>query len=116
MIGAIQGTATQLAKLALDAAALRHQAIAHNIANLHSEGYVPQGVSFDAQLAARRGAQAPKPALVEEAWRGAGPRPAEVDREMLALSQNTIHYQALVRAYSRQLSILSSAIGEGRRS
>jgi flagellar basal-body rod protein FlgB len=96
-------------------AALRHQAIAHNLANLHSEGYVPLGVSFDAQLAAQRRAQAPRPELVAETWRGAGPRPHEVDLEMVNLSQNTVHYQALLRALGRQLAIVSSAISEGRR-
>jgi len=116
MIGGIQAAGTEMAKLALDAAALRHQAIAHNIANLSSEGYVPLGVSFDAQLLAQRRALAPRPEIVEQTWRGAGPRPQEVDREMVELSQNTIHYQALLRALGRQLSILGSAISDGRRS
>ena len=35
MIDALQTASTQIAKLALDAAALRHQAIAHNIANVY---------------------------------------------------------------------------------
>jgi flagellar basal body rod protein FlgB len=34
---------------------------------------------------------------------------------MVELSQNTVHYQALVRALSRQLSILSAAISQGGR-
>jgi len=115
MIDSIQGAGVDMAKLALDAASLRHQAIAHNLANLQSDGYVPLGVSFDAELLKARGAQAPQPQLVEETWRGAGPRPADVDRMMVELSQNTVHYQALVRALGRQLSILSAAISQAGR-
>jgi flagellar basal-body rod protein FlgB len=107
--------APSVVKLALDAAALRHQAIAHNLANLHSENYVPLGVSFDAQLAAARRAQAARPQIVEETWRGHGPRPQDVDVEMVNLAQNAIHYQALVRALGRHFSILNLAISEGRR-
>jgi len=115
MIDSIQGAGVDMAKLALDAASLRHQAIAQNLANLQSDSYVPLGVSFDAQLLKERRAQAPRPQLVEETWRGVGPRPHDVDRMMVELSQNTVHYEALVRALSRSLSILSAAIGQGGR-
>jgi flagellar basal-body rod protein FlgB len=115
MISAMEGMGTAMAKLALDAAALRHQAIAQNIANLHSPGYVPLGVSFDAQLAALRRGQAPgKPELVA-LDRAPGPRPQDADMEMVALSQNTIHYQALVKGIGTQLAILGAAISETRR-
>jgi flagellar basal-body rod protein FlgB len=100
-----------MAKLALDAAALRHQAIAHNIANLHSENYMPLGVRFDARLAAARRSHAARPELVVETTQA-----TQVDGEMVKLAQNTIHYQALVRALGRQLAILGDAISEGRRS
>jgi flagellar basal-body rod protein FlgB len=117
MIDAIHGLGVSMAKLALDAAALRHQAIAHNIANLHSENYVPLGVRFDARLAAARRSQAAAgPQLVLEPAPSIGPRPQEMDSEMVKLAQNTIHYQALVRALGRQLAILGVAITEGRRS
>jgi flagellar basal-body rod protein FlgB len=115
MIDAMQSAGAQIAKLSLDAAALRHQAIAHNIANLHSEGYVPLGVSFDAQLAAQRRGRAAGPELVQDTLRSPGPRPQDVDVEMLNLSQNTVQYQALIRALGKHLSILGAAITEGRR-
>ena len=115
MIEGLEGTGAAAVRLALDAAALRHQAIAHNLANLNSENYVPMGVSFDAQLAAARRAQAPRPELVQESWRGTGPRPQDVDLEMVKLSENTIHYQALLKALGKQLAILNVAMTEGRR-
>ena len=36
-----ESPAVTLVRLALDAASLRHQAIANNIANVHSPGYEP---------------------------------------------------------------------------
>lgn len=115
MIEGIQGAG--LVKLALDAAALRHQAIAHNLANLHSQDYVPLGVRFEAQLRAFGSAArtVAEPRLVPEPERGTGPRPQDVDVEMTRLAENTIHYQALLRALGRQMAILGDAIGEGRR-
>ena len=116
MIEGIEGTGAAAARLALDAAALRHQAIAHNLANLNSDNYVSLGVSFDAELAAARRGQAARPELVRESWRGAGPRPQDVDVEMVKLSANTIHYQALLKALGKHFAILNAALTEGRRS
>jgi flagellar basal-body rod protein FlgB len=113
MLDALNGVGMSMAKLAVDAAALRHQAIAHNLANLNSENYVSLRVSFDAQLAAA--GQAQKPELVQEFDRGIGPRPQDVDMEMVNLAQNTIHYQALMHGISRQYSILRDVINEGKK-
>ena len=114
MISALEGLGASMVKLALDAAALRHQAIAHNIANLHTPGYVPLGVSFEASLAAVQRGQAPAaPQLVAQIDRAAGPRPQDADMEMVALSENTIHYQALIKGISTQLAILGIAAGAG---
>jgi flagellar basal-body rod protein FlgB len=105
-----------MAKVALDATALRHQAIAHNIANLHSEDHVPLTVPFEAQLEAARRRLAPPPLeAVPRPGAAAGPRPQDADVEMVALSENTIHYQALLRALGSQLGIVAAAIGDGRR-
>ncbi len=114
MIEALHGAGMSMAKLALDAAALRHQAIAHNLANLSSENYVPMGVSFESQLAAA-GGRAVKPQLVQELDRGVGPRPQDVDMEMVKLAQNTIHYQALLRGIGVQHAVLRDVISEGRK-
>src|SRR5258706_14630193 len=125
MIGAMDALGSSMVKLALDAAVLRHQAIAQNIANLQSEDYVPLGLSFEAQLAAlrrtssntaawQRAREAAKPELVEQLDRAPWPRPQDVDMEMVALSENTIHYQALLKGLGRQLSVLSDVINDGK--
>jgi flagellar basal-body rod protein FlgB len=113
MMEALNAVGMTTAKLALDAAALRHQAIAHNLANLNSENYVPLRVSFDAQLAAA--GRAVKPQLVQQLDQGAGPRPQDVDMEMVDLAQNTIHYQALMRGIGKQYAMLRDVISEGKR-
>ncbi|WP_457447647.1 hypothetical protein [Roseateles sp. P5_E4] len=64
-------------------------------------------------LAAGRGFKAedvPAPQVVTAAG-----RPIALDDEMAALSSNSLQYQALLKAMSRQLSILSVAVQEGRR-
>jgi flagellar basal-body rod protein FlgB len=91
--------------LALDAALLRHQAIAANIANVNTPGYRPVRVSFEEHLGTQ-------PARLE---RVEGDSKVELDVEVAHLSANTVHYQALLRALNKQLSILGTAINEGKR-
>ncbi len=110
----------QLVSRALDAGALRHQAIAQNIANANVAGAKASRVQFEellgnipTDLAAGRGFKAedvPAPQVVTAAG-----RPIALDDEMAALSSNSLQYQALLKAMSRQLSILSVAVQEGRR-
>src|SRR5262245_53930865 len=80
-----------LVLLALDAAMLRHQVTANNLANIHSAGYRAQRVNFEEQLSALRHAVATQtplaPAAVEQvrpfvepdAARGVGSLPAMID-------------------------------------
>ena len=112
---------------ALDAAALRHQAIAANIANHAVEGYVPLTVSFGRELAQARLDQSGPGRLDEAALAGMRPyltpvvgadgraAPVKLDAEMASMAQNAVQYQALVRGLSRHLSILATAAGDGRK-
>lgn len=110
----------QLVQRALDAGALRHQAIAQNIANASVPGAKPLHVRFESLLGPVRAdladgrplqmADIPSPSLQTD--------PAatiELDEQMAALSSNSLQYQALLKALSRELSILSIAAQEGRR-
>lgn len=109
--------------LALDAAVMRQQVIAHNIANAHTAGYIPQRVSFEAALdtaAADAGRSDSAGALsLEPRFEAvAGPSvdgAVRLDGEMAAMSQNSAHYQALLKALNRHLSVLASAVSEGKR-
>ena len=54
MTDGIEAVTRSALALALDAAAMRQQAIATNIANANVIDYVPQRVNFEAQLADAR--------------------------------------------------------------
>lgn len=127
MIEAIDAATNASLLLALDAASLRQQAIATNIANANSVGYVRQQVSFEDQLEqARRtlaadGSLTPfslaglAPRLVAAPGNGGAPAKVQLDVEMADLSRNTVQYQTLLKALSRQFSILSTAVSDGKR-
>lgn len=121
-------TATALG-LALDAATMRQQATAANIANANAAGYVPVSVDFEAQLEdARRalasGSRMDMSSLSDVAPRlesalqsdplGLSPR-VLLDVEVGRMAQNAVHYQALVKGLSRHYAILSTAVSDGKK-
>lgn len=116
-------------RLALDAATLRHQAIATNIANAGTPNYQPLRVSFEEHLVAARAALRSRGSLDAAALIGMQPRlerdapvadapgtaQVAVDAQVAKLTENAVHYQALLRALNKQLAILSTAINDGKR-
>jgi flagellar basal-body rod protein FlgB len=121
-VEAMTGTALTLA---LDAATMRHQVHAANIANAGIAGYKAQRLNFDAQVhqglqAARASGQGQAGSQVSiriepDLGVDGQPHSVQLDVEVAAMSQNSVHYQTLVRALNRQLSILASAVSEGKR-
>ncbi|KQV92876.1 flagellar basal body protein [Rhizobacter sp. Root1221] len=120
----VEAITTASLSLALDAATVRQQVIATNIANAGTVGFVPRRASFEAHLAdnlraAQGAARALAPELqvrIEPDLNPAGqPRDVHVDTEVAAMAENSLHYQALVRGLSRHLGILASAVTEGKR-
>ena len=127
MSGTDQVTKALMIK-ALDAATLRHQAIATNIANANSVGYQPLRVNFEEQLGFARAALAGgnsvltpgdiagvRAVLEQEPAPAAGNAAVMIDMEMVKLSQNTIQYQALLKGLAGRGSIISFAVNEGKR-
>jgi flagellar basal-body rod protein FlgB len=127
MTTGIDGITTATLGLALDAAALRQQAIANNIANATTAGYVRQTTSFDRQVEQLRQAlgshQSPKPELfsnvalrLEPVASGADAQAGvQLDMEVADMAQNATHYQTLLKGLIRHYAILSSAVSEGKR-
>lgn len=127
MSGPTEAITTDLVKLALDAASMRHLAISHNIANINTPGFAPARVDFENQLDAARAALRTGEPLQANMLAGVRPhtvraapltgtdRTAMLDLEVAAMAQNTVHYQALLKALGSQMSILASAISEGKR-
>ncbi len=116
--------------LALDAATLRHQVIANNIANANTQDFIPQRVNFEAHVRdARRqldergyidaqtaSAMTASPLPVEPMLAGNGQAArVQLDVEVAEMARNAVHYQALVKALSREMSVLSIAVNDGKR-
>jgi flagellar basal-body rod protein FlgB len=117
-----QSVVMQTLPLALDAASLRHQVIAANIANANNSGWRAQKLSFEeslqAALAANGGPlqnnsvdvlQAVKSTVLEDSGESGS------DAQVMHLSRNVLHYQALIKVTSAQLELLSMASNDGRR-
>ncbi|WP_440534011.1 flagellar basal body rod protein FlgB [Variovorax sp. YR566] len=127
MTDGIEAVTRSALALALDAASLRQQAISTNIANANAIGYVPQRVSFEAQLADARRSIEQSGRLdafalnqvrprVEPAVDATGvPAQVQLDVEAAEMARNAVHYQALVKGLSRHFAILSMAAGDGRK-
>jgi flagellar basal-body rod protein FlgB len=123
MTEGIEGITTSVLSLALDAAVLRQQAIANNIANANTAGYVRQTVGFDRQLEAlgaasgdpARMARLARTALrIEPAGVGAA-TPVQLDMEVARMAQNATHYQALLKGIEKQYAILATAVADGKK-
>ena len=108
--------------LALDAAALRQQVIATNIANANVDGYVAQGVSFDAAMTDASGAldatgaatSGPRAHVGPKLDSEGRPQPVQIDAEMADLSLNQLRYQSLISGLNKHLSVLAVAIADGK--
>lgn len=115
--------------LALDAASLRQQAIAANIANANVEGYAPVSIDFESQLAdARRALSAGRPldanALADVVPRlrldndpgvpGLSPK-VRLDVAVADMAQNAVHYQALAKGLAKHYALLAMAVGDGKK-
>ena len=119
-----EAVTSAIMRVALDGAALRHQAIAANIANAATPGYQPLKVSFERQLASARdrlnGGEALQGVLADlspsvEAQAGEGEGRPAIDLQVADMAQNVVQYQALLKGWSKRMSILSAAINEGKR-
>lgn len=123
----IESLTTALVSTALDAASLRQQVIASNIANAGRTDYAAQRVSFGATFATlSQGGQAGTRAvqgspfdlrmqIEPDLLSDGSARPIQLDEEVGALAQNSMHYQALVRSLSKYFSLMASAVSEGKR-
>jgi flagellar basal-body rod protein FlgB len=124
----IDSSTTALLSMALDAANLRQQAIAHNIANVNTPGYRPLAVSFEERMGAEReglargqkvalsSLQDYQPLLYSSAGSASdGGDSVALDAEIAKLAGNTFHHQVLLKALTKQFALLNLAVNEGKR-
>lgn len=112
----------QLARKLLDAAALRQEAIASNIANAETPGYRRLDISTDfaEQLKARSrngelasSAATIQPTLVQDQFaRSVRPdgNSVEIEKELLAMNKNAVEYEFLTEVVSGNIKQLKMAI------
>jgi flagellar basal-body rod protein FlgB len=127
MFGPTEAITVDLTRLALDAASMRHQAIAHNIANASTPGFAPARVNFEEQMGAVRAALQEGGAVRPSMFEGIHPvltrmpasadadRTAQLDLEVADMAQNTVHYEALLKALGKHMALIGAAINEGKR-
>jgi flagellar basal-body rod protein FlgB len=125
VVSIVNSSTSALVSLALDAANMRQQAIAQNIANVNTPGYQRLSVSFEGRMAELRGAmvngQTPslanlsnyRPALQVDDSGADGA--VALDMEVAKLSEVTVHQQALLKALNKHYALLGLAINEGKR-
>ena len=129
MTDGIEAVTTTALGLALDAASLRQQAIAANIAQADVEGYVPMAVDFESQLrevwresnghrlldpSALASVTPRLQADTDTAMLGLSPK-VLLDMQVARLAQNGVQYQALVAGLTKHYAILSTAVSDGRK-
>ena len=106
-------------KKMLDVSTLRHEAIATNIANIETPGYkrvdLPKSFSeqFAAQLKSGNADQITVPKLAPDADAQSSRmdgNTVDMDKELLAMSSNTMQYDTLTEFASNSLKQLKMAI------
>jgi flagellar basal-body rod protein FlgB len=127
MASQIEAVTTAALSAALETAARRQAAVAANIANASTDGYVPMRVPFDTHLAQAREMFRDKGALdlaaveslrveAEPVLDAAGqPAAVQLDVEMTELARNAVQYQALTQGLARHLGLLALAAADGRK-
>lgn len=121
MVSIIDGNTSALLSLALDAAGMRQQAIAHNIANVNTPGYQRVSVSFESRFAAMQdgGGALGDLASLKPTFQYAEPgSPANVvalDMELAAMSETTLRHQMLLKALNKHFALIGTAISDGKR-
>jgi flagellar basal-body rod protein FlgB len=123
----IEAVTTAALSAALTAGITRQTAVASNIANAGTEGYVPLRAAFDSTLEEARAALRERGSLepahiaalsaqLEPMLDGSGTAArVQLDAEMAEMASNSVHFQALLQGLSRHLSIQALAAGDGRK-
>lgn len=126
LVSIIDGSTTSLLSLAIDAATLRQQALAQNIANANTPGYRRVDVQFEQQLRELGGAV--QDGSAREQFGSASLRPyirmtesgpdeqaVALDTEIAHMAENTLQHQVLIKALGKHLALIGMAINEGKR-
>lgn len=109
---------------ALDAAALRHEVIAHNLANVNTPGFKRQEVQFETQLSHALAQQnnpcspgstplenvQPTVVTIPQTGSRADGNNVDIEAENVKLAENTLRFEALSQIMAGNFSGLKSVI------
>lgn len=122
MAESMEAVTTRSLSLALDAAALRQQLHAANVAQASTPGYRPLRLDFEALVEdARRSLQAGGAiqvstldgiSLAPQVTEQAG---VQLDLELAGMARNATQFQVLATALNRHFAVLGNAVADGRR-
>lgn len=120
----LTGPVAELLVASLNAATLRHDAIANNIANVNTPGYRMVSVDFETQLNEVLGTgRYMDDGFLSKSLDDIKPSINRLDREisvndldsqMVELTKNTLHYHTLLKGLQDYGSINKAAIKEGK--
>lgn len=123
------GATSQLVSFTLDAILRRQDVIANNVANAETSGYSVKSLDFQQVLRQyfdTSNGRFNEAAFVQDVQRlkqemgsleyvkTAENQPVKLDEQMVLLTENVLHYQALLEASSKRGAILRLAISGGR--
>jgi flagellar basal-body rod protein FlgB len=106
--------------VALSLAGLRHRIIGSNLANREAQGYERLTLAPGGELSAAAPTTFAGESLARTSLADRGlvkvdtGAPSSLEDDMVALSANTLRYQALVRGLSRYFSIAEAVMNGGR--
>ena len=113
-ISPLSDNALTTLRVALNGADRRQQAIASNVANLETPGYLAREVSFEDSLRSAANIGRPGDAAITVERSLAATRlngnNVNIDRELLASSENVLHQKLLIQGLNAKYGLLRTAI------
>lgn len=98
---------------ALDGLTVQQQAIANNLANVNTPGFLATNVSFESQLASAlaNGGTASATLVPSTNPVGLDGNNVSTGNQLIRLEQNSLQYQAVSQQLTTQFQILSGSMG-----
>lgn len=117
-VGGISDRVTQALHVAINGLDAREKAIASNVANLETSGYLAEEVNFEDSLRSALQSGDPTSAAVSHSRSMAATRlngnNVNIDFELLAGSENVLRQKLVVQALNSKYQLLRTAIGSGQ--
>ncbi|THB75547.1 MAG: flagellar basal body rod protein FlgB [Gammaproteobacteria bacterium] len=130
MLGGTEKITMDLVQLALNVSSLKQQVISNNIANSNTVGFKPLKVDFEKQLQSLSKTLSNRTdsdsvssmiktlqpeIVIDQDFDQLGDKSVRLDQEMADMTENSVHYQALIESVTKKMALLRLAINGGQR-